>query len=197
MKSSFRQLFGAWVDGHYPPFLHGLRVINLYFWMSHREISIEHIYPSKDDNLVIDRYLFLHPLSVFEPNQVHRSRIIGELGTQSLCPALAQLSQVGDFPQQLNIHRLIVRELAHLYEATAVDVAVGVEIEEILHHRDVQHLLYQFGFLWPNAFYKFYGSIEVQCFFLKNQSKVRVLLFIPKFFGNKLAQCRHSRDNSH
>ena len=133
-------------------------LINLDFRMWHREVSIEKIDLSKNENFLIQWNGIFHPIRISKPDQIHRSSLIAEFRGQSFSFFVNHFLDVRDFSLQLNICLCIFGDISNLVDFAFIDVSDRVKSEQIFHSRNPQHVSDEFCAFGADAFEKFYGS---------------------------------------
>ena len=79
-----------------------------------------------------------------EPDEVYDSRAVGEVGHEALLAAFAQFLEAEYLALQLDVgHRAV--DFADLVEAAAVDVLVGIVVEQVAHTAKAEVFLQNLG----------------------------------------------------
>ena len=124
---------------------------------------------AEDDIVGVHLQVFRQLLYTYEPHEVDNSRAVGEVGYDSLLArSLLKLLEAEDVSLQLDVGHL-ARQLADGVDAAAVDVFVGIILQQVAERTDVQLPLQDFFPMRSDPRYIFdilFKNVQHQCSFL-------------------------------
>lgn len=137
-----------------------LRDVNrLDFRMRHIDTTFKHLGLAEDD---IGGSKFIRLRDVFEslePNEVDGSGAIGEIGDQTLCPALTNLIKTNNLTDKLDVRHIAV-DFRDAVKFGAVDIFIRIIRKHIAHRCDVEFFLQQVSPVGADSLDEFYVLVE-------------------------------------